>query len=216
MSGVPCVNDTCSITSTVDGQGRLNIKSRLDSDGGIQCLGNNGLSVKLVGGCDQLLELSASGLIARRPDFQIMNIASAGRKDLGKGDTSALTTNTDITNNADCQRLIIMKTAFQFGFTTNTADNYDADGRFRIDFGFLYDEVSFEIGGYASSVSATRTHSAVDVSMFAIGAGATVNISSKGIREDSGTNVGGVGGAHNGLTVSHRLVIMDLGPGTLL
>lgn len=45
MAGVPCVNDTCGIVSTVDEFGRLNLNVRLDPAGGLVCNEGAGLAI---------------------------------------------------------------------------------------------------------------------------------------------------------------------------
>lgn len=160
VAGVPCVSDTCSIKATIDSFGKLSLNSNLDPKGGLAC-GTNldpnaGLRVALYGDpvavgegtlneCDSLLGLTTAGhLFVKRPGFQVKGVGGLGTSgtdgDFPGGTNGAFAGpsgdqfNHSFTNNAECARLMIVKTTANFNFNTQTGFGYSLDAVFAVEY----------------------------------------------------------------------------------
>lgn len=84
MAGVPCVNDTCGIISTVDANGRLDLNVRLSPTGGLVCVDGSGIGLSSV----PAHLIASSGMAARvsHPASDVaehtMTITNPGATDL--------------------------------------------------------------------------------------------------------------------------------------
>jgi len=232
MAGVPCFSDTCSITSTVDSNGRAQLSARLDPTGGIVCGTeadeNSGLRINLIGDptpvspasvseCDNLLGVTTEGSIfAQRPHYEILYLPAALVDFPASGANTAYSTNTTVTNNADCPRLWIARMKFQFNFTADNADPYESDGTFVADFGGSVNSYSFTVAGPALGPSGSdfKIHAIGGVEMGTIAAGASMVIRTYATRATDSDNSDGSGGS-NGFFGSIGFTMLDLSPGDL-
>jgi hypothetical protein len=249
MAGVPCVNDTCSIVSTVDENGRLNINARLSALGGLVCgtdaLPNDGLRVALHGDpaavspaslteCDNLLGITTEGkLFAQRPGYELLQVTGTEVDFPSDATDSTNSTNFTVTNNANCSRLVILRTKFVFQFTSQVQDpGFKTDGTFVLDVspGYGSESYPFFYGGpgnvdlnggtpdhvIMSGESGSDIHivTKLAMDMFTIPASQAIQIRGYGTDRTAYNTADGSGGS-NGLTVSHTLLMMDMKAGDL-
>lgn len=184
MAGVPCVNDTCSVVSTVDANGRLNLDARLRADGGLNCVDGQGLGILLDPNAANKLSLSTAGLFSAGTSHQIS---------LGHGGTvvnfptsaqTADSANFNVVNGSASQsRLILLHVKWQYNFVV-TDDEWRTDGTFVLDVdGSLITE-SFAIGGADNTAAADASDAKVYASHATVwrtlAAGDTLSIRSYG------------------------------------
>lgn len=171
VAGVPCVSDTCSITSTIDSFGKLSLNARLDPAGGLVC-GTDadpmaGLRAQIYGNpaavspatlteCDSLLGVTTDGfLFARRPSFEIIIPETSvvdwnGGINGATGPQTANSINHTVVNNANCARLMIIKTQGRINFETRTGFGYSVDGDWIVDISGSQSDNTFHIAGQPS------------------------------------------------------------------
>lgn len=235
MAGVPCVNDTCSIVSTVDANGRLDLNARLDPLGGLVC-GTNadpnaGLRAALYGDpvatnpatlteCDNLLGITSDGkLFARRPGYELITVAGSRVDFPADGNDTANSVSASITNNKACQRLVIARTSFNFQFTVDNTDGYESDGSFVFEVSPVYGTqgsaftVSGPVDPNGDVGSDFKIHNMHRVDMFTIPASQAISLKAYGT-DRQGYNADGSGG-QNGLLANMQILILDLAPGDL-
>lgn len=102
MAGVPCVNDTCGITATVDANGRLNLAVNLDPAGGLVCNDGAGLA----------LSSPASHFVFTVNEASRQSIQTAG---------TPVDLSISITNSTGIDLMMVLAAKFDFRF------NYQAD-----------------------------------------------------------------------------------------
>lgn len=236
MAGIPCINDTCGITSTVDGSGRLNLNVRLDADGGIVCTDGEGLGVNVLGStgiaegsiCESLLGLTTTNkLFARQPNHELFG-AGSERADLATGAT--VTRSVNITNDSlTCPRLIVFDAVWKFVYTVTSAGAalnqryYSNDVTFdllvagtSILAGDAFSETLSGVGN--DSLSDQRSYGTGRSAVYTLGAGATVQISMRAIRGALHTGTGAAmdgTGDPNGVTMGFRAAVLELPSGNL-
>lgn len=129
MAGVPCVNDTCSVVSTVDANGRLNLDVRLNPNGGIQCTDGVGLGLTSI------------------PSHVVLNNSMPARSTLTASDTEDFLMT--LTNPTANPVLVVADLRYDFRFTY-LASGDDLDDRyysFDIGYDLLLDGLSVLAGG---------------------------------------------------------------------
>lgn len=232
MAGIPCINDTCSITSTVDANRRLSLNARLDPDGGIVCTEGEGLGVQIIGNtgvaagsldaCDTLLGMTTTGqLFARRPEYEYVSQGSPNQ-DLASS-SSATGTPLVVTNNAACRRLMIWRVAWQFTATvTDIAANsgFGTNGVFHLDIdtlgaGFTQEPWNLMGGLKVGDGTQVLTTGHNAVSFDFIEQSQVVTFTPRATRSGSWGTVAGTGGS-NGFTATVRVVVIDLEPGNTI
>jgi hypothetical protein len=170
-------------------------------------------------------------LFGRRPAYELLTINGAKVDFDADGNNTSLSTNTTITNNANCSRLAILKTKLQFNYSVTTDGNVDSfagirdgayrsDGTFTVTAGADSESVSFDIAGFADgdNIMATDLHVCTRTSMFmfTIPASGAITIQSYANRDADSYNVDGVPPhVDNGFVAFHRLAIFDLAAGNL-
>lgn len=216
--GVPCVNDTCSISSSVDGAGKLNLNTNIDADGGLVCTAGQGVGVNIDTNPCNKLSSSVFGLLASPPNFELIELGGTKVAFAANGTNTSLSLNKTITNNSSaCQRLLIANFRWQFNYTTNNAAaDYESDGTFLVhiarslNVGDPIDIAdSFAIAGPDVNGNSDLHVIVHDATIFIpIDPGEVLTITGRGIRDADGTSVDGTGGS-NGLTVSAKGVVIE-------
>lgn len=226
MAVPPCADGLCGITTNVDGDGHLEIGLDLAAAGGLQCTGDEsgtlGVKVDPGDGCNNLLSLSAAGLMADRPRFQRLAGIGGTRVDfLSDGNPTADATNFDLANdNEDCALLFLVTSTFKFTFGVDNDTEYETDGTFVTE--FTWDTgnetltLPFTTGGPIDGVSTagsdTKILSLSETRPILIQGGESLNVKAYG-DDRSAANATGQGsqnGDDNGLRVFHHVVALQL------
>lgn len=209
MAGVPCVNDTCSITSTVDANGRLNLTVNLDPNGGLVCTDGAGLG------------LAASPL---------SDIVTAGMPDrLDLPSPGVVQFPFSITNLTGSTILVVADARFAFTYTVDGVGATYADNYFSFDmtYNMLVDTVSVLSGGAFSDTIAggsnpgggsdERQFTAKTAAVFQIAPGIHSVILQTNRSAPGAGSVGtqdGTGG-NNGILMDARLGVIGLPAGNI-
>ncbi len=236
MAGVPCVNDTCSVNSTVDTNGRLNINVNLKTNGGLECAEGEGVAASIFGDpaavapgtltdCDNLLGVTTDNdLFARRPGFEVILVNGDDAVDVpnSAGAFSDYSTDFVVENNADCTRIAIINTQLVIAFN---ADAGGHDAMFSFEYGF--NSISGTVGGGGTTTrratvggdvpinGSFRVHSQDVTTILLVGAGASFQARSRCQRAVVGQNVDSAG-ASLGFSGAHRIALLDLASGNLI
>jgi len=236
MAGVPCVVDTCSVTNTVDINGRLNIDVNLKTNGGIECAEGEGLAVSIFGDpsavapgtltdCDNLLGVTTDNeMFAKRPGFEAILINGDDAVDVPNSADAFSDYSTDfvVENNADCSRIAIINTQLVIAFD---ADAGGHDAMFSFEYGFQ--AVSGTVGGGGTTTrratvggnvainGSFRVHSQDVTTILVVGSGASFRARSRCQRIAVGQNVDSAG-TNLGFSGAHRVALLDLASGNLI
>lgn len=218
MAVPPCVDGLCGVTSNVDGDGRLEIGLDLAAAGGLECTGGEAgqLSVKLdtTAGCDQLLSLSAAGLLAARPKAGIITDDGAA-VDYPATGAVAQSNGFQIHNTAAhttshaCPKLLIVTTRWQFQYeiqAVNGSGVAAGGGEFYVDIGGFDVELGWRIdGGDLGTAMMSQTHTHLTV----LEPDTTISIQSGGRARttDEGT-INGSG--DNFIRTFNRILVVEL------
>lgn len=132
MAGVPCVNDTCSVVTSTDVNGRLELDVNTSTTGGLECVEGSGLSVKILGdptpqssvpNCNNLLGITTTGdLFASFPDIEIGS--HTADRIAFPGDTSNNLPHQTFTvsNGTQCDAVMIITVVWSFIYQVSYTD----------------------------------------------------------------------------------------------
>lgn len=151
----PCINDTCSITTSIDSvTRRLQIDARLDPTGGLQCIDGRGLGLEIYGAPAaaapidvgfQQLGISTAGEVWSIPGRSRIKAFSGGPENIpqgagesGEGSSSASPIGTvSITNPYSTQAQMIVIGRFEVNYTISLSANGHIHGNPTIDGGAM-------------------------------------------------------------------------------
>lgn len=206
----PCVDNTCSVSAEVDGDGHLELSVIL-GNASLEC--DSGLKVNLdAAGCNNLLELVAGGLIAHRPKAGVITFDGTQvdyPADSSVNQSSGLQIHNTVahTTTHDCVKLLLVTTRWQFIYGLS-AGTYNSDGVFYADIGGDAIDLAFRIDGTTTGSEEGQmnmTHTHLDI----LPANTSIAIQSGG--KSRTTNEGTVNGAgDNGIRTFHRIVVVEL------
>jgi len=232
MAGVPCFEDSCSIVSTVTGNGRIQNTARLDPAGGIGCGTDadpdSGLRLNILGDpapaaagtildCDNLLGTTTDGLaFARRPFFE--QAAFSGTKEvIPAGGTSANSVSASITNPSLCSRLVIINCVWTVQYTaTGATPEYRSDFVARLEInGVPSIGAELDISGYNTFAPASdqRARQYAQTTSYVLNGGASSLFTMFGTRDATDYGLTMTGGTWNGITARIGVLMLDLTQG---
>jgi len=249
MSPDPCFSDTCSVDLEFDGAGPgLTADVKLHDLGAIECRdtgddpGEEGLWVRVFGDpaaidpaalteCDNLLgRTTDNDLFARRPQFERFVIDPNNVFDVPVG-TTVVDLGESIQNNADCDRLLIVRTKFQINASVTSGMTnrfFQADFTFQLLFdGNSQYTLTQVIEGIAPAVgSRCLVKSWMVTSHHLLAAGDCFDVDVE-VRRDNPVAAGdydatldttGAGACNgdNGINTAVSCVAIDLGPGNIV
>lgn len=223
---VPCFSDTDCIQLTFNTILGLQATPIFDpggaQGGGLECR-PEGQSIKIFGDpanvapgtdqdCQLLRRTTAGDMYAKRPNYEIGLLSNDGVPFNDTGVRTADAINRDVQNLADCARLVILTTQWEFTYSTNTGA-FESDGTFFLQLtGGVVATISegFEISGSESAGPDSKIHSQSKTSIFTVPAGASFHVDAYGVRAVADHNV------NNGLlTVASNMVMIDVAPGNM-
>lgn len=130
----PCINDTCSITTSIDSvTRRLQIDARLDPTGGLQCVDGRGLGLEIYGApaaaapidtCFQQLGISTAGEVWSIPQRARLRTFSSSdpvgipqNANQGNFSSNPIDTGASVTNPFACSALAVITGRFLVRYT---------------------------------------------------------------------------------------------------
>lgn len=220
MAGVPCVNTTCSVNSTADNNGRLNLTVINSPTGGLTCVDGQGESIVVDPSASNLLSVGAAGLLANRTSAQIVVRGAGGvRKDYPAGSQTENSANFRITNSStSLTRMMIVETKYRYQFTRDVGSYYWTDGTFQTNVGSAsgIDNVAqtFSVAGpqlltpEGTSGSDVKAIEEFWTKFYFLNPGEDAQITSFATSRE-GYNAVSTGGS-NGFTAFHNVMLVDI------